>query len=215
MSKGGKLPPRVMGKLWLALLTVVALGYWGFSRPHASAAGDPIDWSEDPVQEPTEQPPFEIETRKGKVTLDPRASFDVSAIVASDEHYRFDDGAFLVPVDLVMTWGKLPEEPYKSKVDYGQITRYYFWRTSATDLDLHYIQTHSANMHMIPADDNVRRALLSVWSGDRVRVHGLLVNARRDDGFYWNSSLSREDDGPGACELVWVEEIQVGRDVYR
>lgn len=48
-----------------------------------------------------------------------------------------------------------------------------------------------------------------------MRVRGLLVNARRDDGFYWNSSLSREDDGPGACELVWVEEIQIGREVYR
>jgi hypothetical protein len=204
-----------MGKLWLALLAVVALGYWGYSRPHASAAGDPIDWSGEPVQEPTERSSFEIETRKGEITLDPRASFDISAIVASDEHYRFDDGAFLVPVDLVMTWGKLPQEPYKSEVSYGQITRYYFWRTEAPDLDLRYIRTHSANMHMIPADDNVRKALLSVGSGDPVRVQGLLVNARRDDGFYWNSSLTREDDGPGACELVWVEEIQIGRDVYR
>lgn len=204
-----------MSKLWLALLAIVVLGYWGFTRPHASAAGDPIDWSGDPVQEPTERSPFEIETRKGRITLAPRAAFDVSAVVASDEHYRFDDGAFLVPADLVMTWGKLPEEPYKSKVSYGQITRYYFWRTSAQDLDLHYIQTHSANMHMIPADDNVRRALLSVGSGDPVRVQGLLVNAKRDDGFYWNSSLTREDDGPGACELVWVEEIQIGREVYR
>lgn len=204
-----------MSKLWPALLAIVALGYWGFTRPHASATGDPIDWSGDPVQEPTERQPFEIETRKGKVALAPRASFDVSAVVASDEHYRFDDGAFLVPVDLVMTWGKLPEEPYKSKVSYGQITRYYFWRTSAPDLDLHYIQTHSANMHMIPADDNVRRALLSIWTHDRVRVRGLLVNASRDDGFHWNSSLTREDDGPGACELVWVEEIQIGGKVYR
>src|SRR5689334_18671471 len=159
-----------MTKLWLALLAVVALGYWGFTRPHPSAAGDPIDWSGEPLQEPTERPAFEIETREGKITLDPRASFDASAVVASDEHYRFDDGAFLVPVDLVMTWGKLPEEPYKSKVSYGQITRYYFWRTEATDLDLHYIQTHSANMHMIPADDNVRRALLSIWTHDPVRV---------------------------------------------
>jgi len=204
-----------MSKLWLALLAMVALGYWGLTRPRASTAGDPVDWSGDPVQESTAREPFEIDTGKGKVTLEPRASFDASAVVASDEHYRFDDGAFLVPVDLVMTWGELPEEPYKSKVSYGQITRYYFWRTEATDLDLHYIQTHSANMHMIPADTNVRRALLSVWSGDKVRVRGLLVNAKRDDGFYWNSSLSREDDGPGACELVWVEEIQVGREVYR
>src|SRR5436305_12578725 len=200
------LPPGIMSKLRMALLAAVALGYWGFSRPHASAAGDPIDWSGEPVQEPTERSPFEIETRKGRITLDPRASFDASAVVASDEHYRFDDGAFLVPVDLVMTWGKLPEEPYKSKVSYGQMTRYYFWRTSYPDIDLHYIQTHSANEHMIPADDNVRRALLTVGRGDRVRIQGLLVNARREDGFHWKTSMTREDDGPGACELVYVEQ---------
>jgi hypothetical protein len=204
-----------MGKLWLVVLAVLAIGYYAFTRPHASAKGDPVDWSGEPVQEPTERPPFAIETRKGRITLDPRASFDASAVVAADEHYRFDDGAFLAPADLVMTWGKLPEEPYKSEVSYGQITRYYFWRTEVPDLDLRYIRTHSANMHMIPADDNVRRALLSVGSGDPVRVQGLLVNATRDGGFYWNSSLTREDDGPGACELVWVEEIQIGRKVYR
>ncbi len=204
-----------MNKLWMALLTVVAIGYFAFSCPHASATGEPVDWSAEPVQEPTERSSFEIDTRKGKITLDPRASFDVSAVVASDEHYRFDDGAFLVPVDLVMTWGKLPEEPYKSEVSYGQITRYYFWRTDHVELGLDYIKTHSANMHMIPADDNVRRALLAAGSGDAVRVRGLLVNARRDDGFHWNSSITREDDGPGACELVWVEEMQIGRKVYR
>jgi hypothetical protein len=204
-----------MNKVWLTLLAVAAIGYYAFSRPHAMGTGDPIDWTAEPIQASTDRHPFEIETRKGKVTLDPRASFDASAVVTGDEHYRFDDGAFLVPVDLVMTWGKLPEEPYKSKVSYGQITRYYFWRTKGWDLDLHYIKTHSANMHMIPADDNVRRALLAVGTGDAVRVRGLLVNAQREDGFHWKTSITREDDGPGACELVWVEEIQIGRKVYR
>jgi hypothetical protein len=204
-----------MNKLWLALAAVVVLGYWVLTRPHASGTAEPVDGSADPLQTDTDRPSFEVGTGKDEVTLDPRASFDISAVVAHDEHYRFDDGAFLVPVDLVMTWGKLPEEPYKSRVSYGQMTRYYFWRTSSPELDLHYIRSHSANMHMIPADDNVRRALLSVGRGDKVRIQGLLVNARRGDGFHWTTSMTREDDGPGACELVYVEQIQIGRDVYR
>jgi hypothetical protein len=204
-----------MNKLWLALLAVGALGYWGLTRPHASGTGDPIDWSAEPLQAGTDRPPFEVGSGKDQVTVDPKATYDISAVVAHDERYRFDDDAFLVPVDLVMTWGKMPEEPYKSKVSYGQMARYYFWRTPSADLDLHYIKCHSANEHMIPADANVRRALLTVGRGDRVRIQGLLVNAHRDDGFHWASSLTREDDGPGACELVWVESIQIGRDVYR
>ncbi len=204
-----------MNKVWLTLLAVGVLGYCALTRPRASGSGDPVDWSREPIQGETDHPPFEVDTRKGAMTLDPRATFDISARVAADEHYRADDGAFLVPVDLVMTWGELPDEPYKSKVSYGQMARYYFWRTPSADLDLHYVSAHSANMHMIPANGNVRRALLAVGGGDPVRVHGLLVNAKRADGFYWNSSLTREDTGPGACELVWVEEIQIGRKIYR
>jgi hypothetical protein len=204
-----------MNKLWLALLAVIAIGYYALTRPHATDKAEPVDWTAEPVQADTDRPSFDVGKGKDRTTLDPRASFDISAVIAHDEHYRFDDGSFLVPVDLVMTWGKLPEEPYKSKVTYGQMTRYYFWRTSYPDLDLHYIQTHSANEHMIPADDNVRRALLTVGRGDRVRIQGLLVNARREDGFHWKTSITREDDGPGACELVYVEQIQIGRDVYR
>ena len=204
-----------MNKVWLTLLAVGVLGYCALTRPRASGSGDPVDWSREPVQGATDRPAFEVETRKGVLTLDPRASFDISARVAADERYRADDGAFLVPVDLVMTWGKLPEEPYRSEVSYGQMARFYSWHASSPDLDLHYVAAHSANMHMIPANDNVRRALRAVDGGDPVRVRGLLVNAKRADGFYWNSSLTREDTGQGACELVWVEEIQIGRKVYR
>jgi len=64
------------------------------------------------------------------------AAFDISAVVAAAEPYSFDAGAFLSPVDLVMTWGRLPEEPYHGRVSYYQITRYYFWRTRDAGLDL-------------------------------------------------------------------------------
>ena len=30
---------------------------------------------------------------------------------------------------------------------------------------------------------------------------------RAPDGWRWRSSLTREDTGAGACELVWVERI--------
>ena len=38
---------------------------------------------------------------------------------------------------------------------------------------------------------------------------GYLVEAKRDDGFTWTSSLSREDSGAGACELMGVEAVSV------
>jgi hypothetical protein len=139
----------------------------------------------------------------------------VSGVVAAATSYRFDAVSFLSPVDLVLTWGQLPDEPYDGQVSYSQTGRFYFWRTPSNSLDLRYIESHSANMHMIPATPNLHKALRGVDDGDLVRIKGLLVNASTAEGFTWGSSMTRTDTGPGACELIWVEELQVGRRVYR
>jgi hypothetical protein len=62
-------------------------------------------------------------------------------------------------------------------------------------------------MHLIPASDAVRRSIDRVRPGELVHLEGFLVDARRPDGWHWNTSLTREDTGFGACELVYVEEI--------
>ncbi len=206
----------LLGVLILAALAALAgVAGCGFALPAGSVpTAAPIDWQGEPVQTDTERTAFVVPTRHGDVTVRPRAAFDIAAVVAAAEPYVIDAGAFLIPVDLVMTWGKLPLEPYRSKVSYTQMARFYFWRTHEPGLDLHYISTHSANMHMIPATLNLERALAHVGSGDRVRVRGLLVDVESDRGFRWATSLTREDTGPGACELVWVEELQRGDRLY-
>jgi hypothetical protein len=204
--------------LGAALLSAAAatVAGCGFALPASSVpAGEPIDWHAEPLQAETQRVPFVLPRRGGEVRVLPRAAFDVSAVVAAAEPYCIDGGAFLSPVDLVMTWGRLPEEPYRSRVSYYQLTRYYFWRTGDAGLDLRYIATHSANMHMIPATANLGRALAHLGRGDQVRVRGLLVDVSTERGFRWATSLSRDDTGPGACELVWVEELQRGNRLYR
>ena len=62
----------------------------------------------------------------------------------------------------------------------------------------------SANMHLIPADAAVAQALRGVRAGQHVRIDGWLVQADAPDGWRWRSSLTREDSGGGACELVYV-----------
>ena len=204
-----------MKKIALLLLGAVLVGYCGLQRAQGMSTGGTIDYTAEPVQEETDRAAFEIETGKGPVTLQPRATFDISAVVAAAESYRFDGGSFLSPVDLVLTWGQLPDEPYEGQVSYGQTARFYFWSTPSNSLDLRYIESHSANMHMIPATPNLRKALRGVDDGDRIRLKGLLVNASTAEGFTWGTSMRRTDTGAGACELIWVEELQVGRKVYR
>ena len=74
-------------------------------------------------------------------------------------------------------------------------------------IERHEIEIHSANTHIIPANDLVKRQLSNVRSGQLVKLKGQLIEAKRADGWHWSSSLSREDTGGGACELMYVTEL--------
>jgi hypothetical protein len=69
------------------------------------------------------------------------------------------------------------------------------------------VETSSANMHLIPANDQVRQALDAISTGENIRLRGFLVEARAEDGWRWRSSLTREDTGNGACEIILVTEV--------
>jgi hypothetical protein len=93
------------------------------------------------------------------------------------------------------------------RIDISQSGRWYRWRTDAYPIPRTEIQHSSANMHMVPANEAVARALAEVDEADRIRVVGRLVDINAEDGWRWRSSRSRTDTGNGACELILLERI--------
>ena len=157
--------------------------------------------------------PFELETGRGALTLRPRAAYDVAARVEGVERYRFDDMAFVSPVDFALTWGELPTPRYRDALDYSQSWRFFFWRTEDLSIDPDYVIAHAANTHLIPANGNVEKALFAVDRGDEVRLTGLLVDVI-GPGLRWPTSTARTDHGDGGCEILWVEALEVGGRRY-
>ena len=95
-----------------------------------------------------------------------------------------------------------------ARLDISQGGRWYRYRwRDAPPIPLAEIVRSSANMHLIPADDAVAAALRRIERGQRVRIDGWLVEVNANDGWRWRSSLTREDSGGGACELVYVCSI--------
>jgi len=135
------------------------------------------------------------------------ASFDIRARVIAAERYRFDRGAALSPVDLALGWGTMSDSDVLKQLNVSQGGRFYSWWAKSYPAPRTVIETHSANMHMIPVNDDIERRLKSVRAGNLVRIRGYLVEVTGKDGFRWKSSLSRSDTGAGACELVWVESL--------
>lgn len=163
-------------------------------------------FSEAPVQAATSDAPFAF---KG-FQLRPLAQFSVNARVLAREDYFMGREAELSPVDLALGWKRMADPAVYGPLSIRQGGRWYrySWRDQPP-IPVQEIVESSANMHMIAATPAVERALGKVRQGGFVRITGKLVEATHPSGWRWTSSLTRSDSGANACELVFVESVEV------
>jgi hypothetical protein len=64
-------------------------------------------------------------------------------------------------------------------------------------------------MHMIPKTEDVEDVLGDVQEGDIVKLSGYLVQVTTPEGVTWRSFTTRDDRGNGACEIVYVEKLEI------
>lgn len=146
---------------------------------------------------------------RGDITLTTRAHFVVTARVLSRADYAWGADARLIPEDLALGWGRMSDSAVLATISISQSNRFYYWRVEQFPIPRREIETSSANMHMIPADAGVKRELEQIRVGQVVHFEGFLVDASRADGWHWKTSMTRDDVGAGACELVYVESVSV------
>lgn len=90
-----------------------------------------------------------------------------------------------------------------------------------------YFNSHVSHTHMIPANANVMGALLKIKKNNIVKIDGYLVDIYTDKSeLLASTSLSRTDNnatsrglgrggGYGACEIMYVKQVQIGEKIYR
>ena len=149
-------------------------------------------------------------------TLRPLAHYFITARVLATEHYSWDATAKIAPYDLALGWGPMSNTAVLERLDVSQSGRYYHWRYwGRPPIPEKEIITHSANTHLIPADDSTARAISSLRVGSLVKISGYLVEATHPQADHaWRSSLTRDDEGEGACEIIYVKslvELQTAR----
>lgn len=196
---------NLRGMLYLIL---VILGLWqGWQRFELRAVhpGDGTTAPDDPLQsEARDSTPV----RRGRWLLTPRAQYDITARILSREDYRFDVLADLIPEDLALGWGPMSDNRVLAHFEITQGARFYEWRPRGPlPIARQEVISHSANTHVIPASDAVRRQLARLRVGEVVHLTGPLVDGARDDGASIRTSLTRLDTGPGACEILLVESV--------
>ena len=164
-------------------------------------------------REPQQQPiaPQVVGAFK-KYTITAVAAYAIEARVLHTKHY-WADGNDLVPYDVAVGWGAMSDQAVLDGLSISQANRFFFYEWwNQPPIPRGEIECHAANMHVIAANKNVATAVKRLRRGEFVAMRGYLVNVSGPDGFYWNTSLRRDDTGNGACEVFYVESIEANAE---
>jgi hypothetical protein len=177
------------------------------------------DWEKSPLVHPPGilviKQPLQVNLEPSDFMMDDyritrRARFEINARVLSKEPYYMSREADLSPFDLALGWGVMSDQSVLDQIDISQSGRWYRTRYELPPpIPDQQIISNSSNMHMIPARDDIGRSLKKLREGDVITLRGYLVDVDHDSGWHWRTSMSRQDTGGGACEIVFVESLDI------
>lgn len=177
-----------------------------------------IDISAGPRQTPVEdQEQFYVSYNRTWIA--PVANYELAGEVLDKSVNRgYGDEEAMFPLDLAVGWGSILDTDVESYVELGYEKTRKFGQFLNCRIDLEeipptvdqkQIMTHISNTHILPATENIYNAIVHLEKGQKVLLRGYLVNARNAQGAFLNTSRDREDMGAGACECMYVNQIQV------
>lgn len=141
-----------------------------------------------------------------------QASYDIKARVVHAKRYNWDNLSNLITHDFGVVWGKISKTDIFNLFTWNQRNRFLIYAIRQDYIQKiggkKYINSHIANIHLIPKNWIIESKLNKVKSYDIIEIKGYLV-----DIYYKNhvvyTSLSRTDTGPGACEVILVNNVKI------
>ncbi|ALN85879.1 hypothetical protein LC55x_2614 [Lysobacter capsici] len=203
--------------LLLGGVALLAAGfYYDGERPAPGALSPSV--LHDPLQTPTALPAFPAQAGGVDYEITPVAEYDISGLIVSwhdsetwwdREHEQSRD--YLNVADLCMVWGANAADGAYEVMDFsnGQWVCY----ISYTDVDRvgpAHVRAISNN-HILTDNEDVARQIRGLKVGDQVRLRGQLASYSHHSGFDFQrgTSTHRDDQGNGACETLFVREVQL------
>ena len=201
------------------LCLIFVAGYF-LQRFIHSGTRNSIKGLKEPVQREVEGGTVYMDKGGFDITVTFKCSYDIEALVVHTKDYRGDDNMAdaISPVDLGLAWGRVAELNEKVDFQWDQANRRCYCEVNSQE-DMYlvggmdYLSQNFSNNHIIPAEENVRKDIERVRRGDHIRLRGYLVNVdgvekkTGQGGYYWHSSTTRTDTGDGACEIIYVTNV--------
>jgi hypothetical protein len=174
----------------------------------------------EPVQEPTSATSFTTAVGGIAYTIKPVADYEIWGLVVS-EH---DAGAWwdwihkawkdeLNAVDLCVVFAENVTRGGYVGLDYSSGQFVCNVATRSSEKWQRFSMRALSNNHLLADRPSIAAKLRAVQVGDQVRIRGWLAEYGHNHGFAFKrgTSLTRDDTGNGACETIFVREVEVLR----
>ncbi len=198
-------------------LLLVAL-YKSPSLPDAATIAPQL--SDEPRQEAIAPAPFKTDKGGVTYTIEPSHRYEIYGLVVSKyntdswwgwAHKAWND--HLNVTDVCVVWGTnaLGGGYHDLSFSSGQWTCNV--QTSSDAAWQAFDTTKLSNNHLLTDDAHVAKKLKNIRIGDQIHLTGHLANYRHfsGSGFARGTSTVRTDIGNGACETIFVREVNILR----
>lgn len=142
------------------------------------------------------------------------ATYDITARVLNTNFYNSGTLDKLAHRDLALAWGRTALNKYAKHITFSDFLRpdrvmiFKYDSFLVDEIGTSELNTTTSNNHIITSTDELKSQLLKIEIGNVVRIKGYLVHVEGNDGSVWGpSSLTRDDTGDGACEIIYAKEI--------
>lgn len=197
---------RAMLRVMLLLLILAGIAYAAYATEWFGLKASPFVASEAPMITTLFAPdPVEYAGANGTVLLKPSATFSVNALVLMNQRYG-DGGLFAVSDhDLIVAWNDIAIGDRK-RVTVVPHDRTVTLASPDGQFDPKTLTSLTATLHVIPANDRIRKILQSVSGGAKLGLEGLIVSTNMG-GQNYQGITDGSDEGEPKAMLLYVTSV--------
>lgn len=171
--------------------------------------------TEEPRQTPVEEPAFQTRANEVDYVVRPKYRYELTGLVVSFKRFSSDYGLhkrwndFINIADVCVVWGENATDVDLNAFDFwnGEFTCTFATRNEAAWRS--FDKNKLSNNHLITDKPRVREVIDELEVGDQVRFSGWLAEYGEPGGPFRRTSTTRTDTGDGACETVYVADMEI------
>ena len=151
-----------------------------------------------------------------EITIKKLYSYEVSGRVVQTYEYKdyyYGDETYntIAKKDVGIVWGNLVQDDILKNIKFSmngaRFLKYTYRRGDWKKKLGAPIKKLCSNNHLISDDETITALIKQIKKNADIKISGYLINAYWGNS-YLTTSISRDDEGNGACEVVYVTDIK-------